>query len=275
MPIQNANIVNKLYKVLIALMILLVAWRAYLFMNGAVADDYSVQFWAAIYQIIAWFGVFCGFYFAGLWGGMKSLVGRANLAFSFGLLAQCFGQSVFSYFFYQGQEVPYPSLADLGFFISIPLYIYGAALLVKFSNLSKGSRSWKNIVTAIVIPAALLILSYWFFLRGYEIDWSDSLRVILDFGYPLGQAIYVSLAILALLGARKIMGGLMMVPTLYFIFALVMQFFADYSFLYLSSNELYIDSGIDLVDFLYLLAYYFMAISLIKLGETYYKVQKS
>ncbi len=244
-------------------------------MNGAVADDYSVQFWAASYQIIAWFGVFCGFYFAGLWGGTKSLVGRANLAFSFGLLAQCFGQSVFSYFFYQGQEVPYPSIADLGFFVSIPLYIYGAALLVKFTSLSKESRSLKNIITAIIIPLILLILSYWFFLRGYQVDWTSSLKVILDFGYPLGQAIYVSLAILALLGARRIMGGLMMAPTLFFISALVVQFFADYVFLYLSNNDFYIGPGIDLVDFLYLAAYYFMALSLIKLGETFFKVQKS
>lgn len=272
---NNEKMVSRMYKVLFSALVLLVVWRFYLFLNGAIADDYSVQFWAATYQIIAWFGVICGFYFSGLWGGWKSLVGRANLLFSFGLLAQSFGQSVFSYFFYQGQEVPYPSLADLGFFLSIPLYIYSAALLVKFSSLSSTQRSFKNLLTAIIIPAAMLVLSYMFFLRGYEFDWTNTLKVILDFGYPLGQAVYVSLAILALLGAQRIMGGLMMVPTLWFIFALVIQFFADYVFLYLSNSELYMGIGIDAVDFLYLTAYTFMAISLIKLGQTFYKVQKS
>jgi hypothetical protein len=264
-----------MYRVLVVILVVLLGWRLYLFLNGALADDYSVQLWAATYQIVAWLGVICGFYFSGLWGGWKSVVGRANLLFSFGLLAQSFGQSVFSYFFYQGQEVPYPSLADLGFFLSIPFYIYGAALLVKFSYLSKQSRSLQNLLPAIIFPTAMLLLSYWFFLRGYEFDWTNSVKIILDFGYPLGQAIYVSLAILALLAARRIAGGLMIAPTLLFIFALVTQFVADYVFLYLSSNELYIGLGIDSVDFLYLLAYTFMTLSLIKLGETFFKVRST
>lgn len=271
---QPGKITTKMYAVVTIILVFLIIWRLYLYIIGALADDYSVQFWAVTYQIIAWVGVVFGFYFSRLWGGWKSLVGRANLAFSLGLLAQSFGQSVFSYFFYLGQEVPYPSLADLGFFISIPLYIYGAALLVKFSYASS-LRSAKNFLTAIVIPAAMLVLSYWFFLRGYDFDWTNTLKIALDFGYPLGQAIYVSLAILALLGARRILGGLMMAPTLLFIFSLVSQFVADYTFLYLSNNELYIGWGIDAVDFLYLLAYTLMTISLIKLGQTYYKIKNS
>lgn len=272
---QTGKITTKMYTIVAIMLLSLLVWRFYLYTIGAAADDHSVQFWAATYQIVAWLGVFCGLYFARLWGGWKSLVGRANLAFAIGLLAQSFGQSVFSYFFYSGQEVPYPSLADLGFFLSIIPYIYGAALLVKFSYVSTSSRSFKNLIIAVILPAAMLILSYWFFLRGYEFDSTNTLKVILDFGYPLGQAIYVSLAILALLGARRILGGLMMVPTLFFIFSLVTQFLADYFFLYLSNQELYTGVGIDIVDFLYLAAYTLMAISLIKLGATYYKIRNT
>jgi hypothetical protein len=272
MTVQSEKATGIMYSLLIVISVILLGWRFYLTANGAVADDMSVQFWAATYQIIAWLGVICGFYFASLWGGWKSVVGRANLSFSFGLLAQSFGQSVFSYFFYQGQEVPYPSLADLGFFLSIPFYIYGAALLVKFSS---PKRSFKNLFPAIALPAIMLALSYWFFLREYELDWTNALKTILDFGYPLGQAIYVSLAVLALLRARNIMGGIMMAPTLLFICALAVQFFSDYTFLYLINQELYVGSGIDTVDLLYLASYMLMAISLIKLGETYYRIKNS
>ena len=50
---------------------------------------------------------------------------------------------------------------------------------------------------------------------------------------------------------------------------------ADYYFLYLSNNERYVGAGIDVVDFLYLAAYAFMAISLIKLGATYFKIKNT
>src|SRR6185295_13042924 len=140
---------------------------------------------------------FFGFYIAELWGGFKSLVGRANLAFAMGLLAQSFGQIVFSYFFYKGIDTPYPSIADIGFFGSIPFYIYGAFLLVQFYNNKKSISTVKNLSLVFIIPFGMLILSYIIFLNGYQFDWSNPLTILLDFGYPLGQSIYVSLAILA------------------------------------------------------------------------------
>ncbi len=255
------------------LFILFSLWRVYLGLNDSGSRSDEIQIWAATYQIIAWLGAICGFYFSGLWGGWRSVVGRANLAFAFGLLAQSFGQSVFSYFFYRGIDVPYPSLADIGFFGSIPFYIYGAWQLIKFSNVKISFKSVKNLLLAFIIPLAMLILSYLIFLKSYEFDWTDKLKIILDFGYPLGQAIYVSLAILALLVSKNIAGGIMRKPALLFIFSLVMQYAADYTFLYTSNNGTFVGGGI--VDYMYLLSYFLMSISLIQLGVTFYKIRNS
>src|SRR3989344_2953142 len=128
------NLIKKVVFVPFLLLTIFTVWRLYLIFNNPGDRSYDIQIWAASYQLIAWFGAICGFYFSGLWGGWKSLVGRANLAFAIGLLAQSFGQSVFSYFFYMGIDTPYPSIADIGFFGSIPFYIYGALLLIKFYN---------------------------------------------------------------------------------------------------------------------------------------------
>jgi hypothetical protein len=234
-------------------------------LSDAESHSHDIQLWAVTYQVIAWYGALCGFYFARLWGGWKSVVGRANLAFAMGLLAQSFGQSVFSYYFYNGVHTPYPSLADLGFFGSIPFYIYGAVLLVKFTRFK--FRSLKHLAPAFVIPIVMLVGSYILFLKGYQIDPSDNLRLLLDFGYPLGQAIYVSIAILALIISSRIMKGIMIKATLLFILSLVMQYISDFTFLYTSINGTFVGGG--MVDYLYMVSYFFMALSLVYLGKTF------
>ena len=82
----------------------------------------------------------------------------------------------------------------------------------------------------------MLAVGYFLFLQGYEFDWSDPLKVFLDFGYPFGQAIYVSIAILTYLLSRGILGGIMKGKILFILFALCMQFLSDYTFLYQSSK---------------------------------------
>ncbi len=267
------NFIKKVAFLPFILLSVFTVWRLYLALNNTNDASYNIQIWAASYQLIAWIGALCGFYFAELWGSRKSLVGRANLAFALGLLAQSFGQSIFSYFFYKGINTPYPSIADIGFFGSIPFYIYGAILLVKFYNSKKSIRSVKNLSLIFSIPIGMLVLSFFTFFNRYQFDWSQPLKVALDFGYPLGQSIYVSLAILAFLLSFSSLGGIMKKPTLLFIFSLVAQYVADYTFLYKSNNGTFVGGGI--VDYLYLIAYFLMALSLIELGLTFYKIKNS
>jgi len=267
------KLIGKIYFLSFILLAVFTAWRLLLIFNNSDHRSEDIQIWAASYQLIAWLGAICGFYLASLWGGWKSLVGRVNLAFAFGLLAQSLGQSIFSYFFYTGIDTPYPSIADIGFFGSIPFYIYGAASMVKFYNTNKSIRSVKNLTLAFAIPAGMLAISFFVFLKGYEFDWSSPLRIFLDFGYPLGQSVYVSLAILAFLLSLSNLGGIMKKPTLLFIFSLVAQYVADYTFLYQSSNGTFVGGGV--VDYLYLVAYFLMAVSLIQLGQAFFKIRNS
>lgn len=267
------RLINKLAFVPIILLIVFSVWRLYLVFINSPDGSHDIQIWSVSYQLVAWFGAIFGFYFAGLWGGHRSLVGRVNLAFALGLLAQSFGQSVFSYFFYKGIETPYPSIADIGFFGSIPLYIYGAFEMVKFYNTNQSLRSVKNLALAFIIPIVMLLVSFFVFLNGYVVDWSEPVRVMLDFSYPLGQSIYVSLAILAFLLSVSKMGGIMKTPTLLLIFSLVAQYVADYTFLYQSSNGTFVGGGA--VDYLYLVAYFLMSVSLLQLGRSFFKIRNS
>jgi hypothetical protein len=229
---------------------------------------HQIYSFSTIYGLLALWGALCGLIISKKWGGFRSVIGRAIIMFSLGLLAQEFGQLVYSYYYIvlQLPTAYYPSLGDLGFFGSIPLYIYGILLLAKASGVKIGLKSFESKIQAIVIPLGVLILGYSLFLQGYNFDWSNPLKVFLDFGYPFGQAIYVSIAILTYLLSKGVLGGVMRNKVRFILFALCIQFLADYTFLYQTSNGSWVDGGIN--DFIYLISYFIMTLGLLQFNVT-------
>ncbi len=243
----------------------LLLWWVFLKSSGEFSGSFGANgLWAASYQAVALWGGVWGIVIARSWGGAKSVMGRAISALTAGLLFQVLGQSVFSYYnLFAGVEIPYPSLADLGYFGSIPLYAYGILMLAKASGIKLSLRSITSQIQIMIIPAAVLGFSYFNFLRGYEFDWTDPLRVFLDFGYPLGQAFYVSVALLTYLLSRSTLGGVMKNKILFILAALAVQYVADYNFLLQVVNETWEMGGYG--DMIYLCSYFLMALSLIQL----------
>lgn len=226
--------------------------------DGRFFGDYP-----SIYALMALWGGIWGVSIARQWGGFKSVMGKAILMFSLGLFAQVFGQVAYAYIaFYKNTEVPYPSLGDVGYFGSIPLYIFGVWLLLHMSGAKIRLRTLGNKILLLLIPGLMLILAYYLFLQGYQFDFSNPIKVFLDFGYPFGQAIYISLAILTYLLSKNVLGGMMRPKFLFILFALCIQFLSDYSFLYQTSKGTFAVGGI--VDYMYLIAYFLMSMGLIQ-----------
>ncbi|MDO8609882.1 MAG: hypothetical protein Q7R95_05000, partial [bacterium] len=248
------------------------SWWAYLQINKT--TDYSLQnqIFGASYGVLALFGGIYGLLIAKKWGGFKSIMGKAISFLSLGLLAQVFGQIVYSiYTFYFKIEIPYPSLGDVGYFGSIFPYSFGLYYLAKATGVTFKLKNLKHKLIALIIPLVMLIGSYFIFLRGYEFDWTNPIRVFLDFGYPLGETIYISMALLIYFLSQGILGGIMKPKILFLLFALFIQFLADYSFLYISYYGTIYPGGIN--DMVYLLAYFLMTISLIKLLSVYNEIK--
>lgn len=232
--------------------------RASEFFNG---DNFSDS-----YGTLALVGGIAGVIIAHQWGGFKSYMGRAVLAFSAGLLAQALGQIVYSYYFwFLGQEAPYPSWGDVGYFSSVLFYIYGMYCLLKVSGARLTLGLFRNKLAAFILPALLLAGSYYVFLKDYEVDWSAPLVTFLDFGYPLGQAFYISLALLTYMLSRKILGGIMRRRVLLILAALVVQYVADFMFLYRYNHDQWYSGGPS--DYTYLLAYFLMTMALLSIGK--------
>jgi len=247
----------------------LTVWWIVLFFMDKNANVGHNLIWGVSYQAVAVWGAFWGLFISRTWGGLKSVMGQAIIFFSLGLLLQAFGQSIFSYYnLVLGVDMPYPSISDIGFFGSIPLYIYAVLLLGRASGVAISLRSVKSKIVALLIPAAILSMSYLFFLKGYEFDWSNPLRVFLDFGYPIGQALYISVAILVFVLSKNLLGGIMREKIIFVLGALFVQYFADYNFLYQALQGTWVNGGYG--DFIYLIAYFFMSYSVIRLAATFH-----
>ena len=218
-------------------------------------------YWAATYQLLAWWGGLFGLYTSNVWGGYKSTMGRAIIYFSIGMIFQAIGQTTFSvYTTLLGTDIPYPSIADIGYFGSVIWYTLGIWTIAKVSGATFELKRISGIAPAFVLPIAVLFLSYSIFLKDYQFDLTAPLRIFLDFGYPLGEAVYVSVAILALILSREMLGGIMREPLIALMLALMAQYVAEFNFLSQAANSSWVNGGYG--DMLYLFSYFLMAFSL-------------
>ncbi len=225
----------------------------------------QAEFFSATYGLMALFGGILGLGASRRWGGYRSVVGRSVLFIALGLLAQEAGQitySTYTYLFHQ--EIPYPSVGDIGYFASVIFYILGAFSLVKALSTKAVFKQTHNRFFLFIVPVILLAFSYYYFLKGYSFDVHHPLTILLDFGYPLGQAAYISLAILAFLLSKRYLGGAMKPVIFFLIFALLLQYAADFTFLYQTSRKTWQTAGYN--ELIYLTAYYVMTRSLMKFG---------
>lgn len=225
---------------------------------------FAKMIWGATYQLMSLVGGLWGLKIAFDWGGERSVVGRLLIAFGVGLLLQTFGQSVFSvYNLFLQYEIPYPSLADVGFFGSIIFCIYGAVMLANASGIRFSLKTIKSKPCAIAIPVIMIVVPYVLFLRGYDFAGAGIIQPLLDFGYPIGQAIYVSIALLTYLLTLKTLGGVMKHRVLFILLALIVQYLADFNFLYQATLGNWGVSGYG--DLIYLVAYFLMTLGIIQM----------
>lgn len=222
------------------------------------------QLFAATYGSVALLGGLIGISASKAWGLHKSLIGRAVLFFSLGLLAQELGQVIYSFYLYALHvQIPYPSFGDIGYFGSVVLYIYASLQLLKATGARFSLKDRSKQIIAVILPLLLLSASYAYFLNDYHFDFSSpqaALTVLLDLGYPLGQAAYIAIALLTYLLSRDLLGGIMKRKVLFILFALLMQYIADFTFLNAANNETMYPGGAN--DLMYLIAYVAMALAL-------------
>lgn len=252
---------NRVSIFLIVYYLIIGVWWLAIFLNGLRESAHN-YFFGLSYAVIALVGGGYGLVVWQRWGAWKSAIGRGIIFISLGLLSFAFGQLVWSYYNIVLQvEVPYPSIADIGYVSTIPLYFLGMFLFAKAAGAKYGIKAVGGKIIVVLVPIIVLGFSYYFFLADYEFDFSDPVRILIDFGYPLGQALTISVALVAFLLSNKFLGGIMKSKIQFLIFALVFQYATDFLFLYRASQGTYYNGG--LVDFMYATSFLIMALVIV------------
>jgi hypothetical protein len=233
------------------------------------------DYYTYTYGLVALLVSIPGFYASCTYGFTRSILGKSLLLFSLALLFQFFGQLTFAYYsFYLGIDNPYPSLMEVFYFGSLPIYILAIWYLARSTGTLGSVRVFKrNWVPAILIPFIMVCLAYYLFIYGYDYSDTTPLIVFLDFGYPLLQAIQVSLAVVTYLVSAKILGGVLKKPILLTIAALVVQYIADVVYTVRTFNETWQSAGVS--DLLYLISYFMMGFALYHYLVSYYKLKST
>ena len=267
---------NKLKLTLFLYSVFIVLW--WTFINIAYADKENRVFemFAASYGLVCGFAAIVGVVQSRKWGYTRSYLGKLLLFLALGMAFTQFGQLNFSYYTaVKHIDIPYPSLADIGFFGVIPLYGLAALSLARMVRVKESLKMLSKPKLALigVVPVAMVFMTVLAHrLTGASFD-GDKLTVFLDFGYPFGQSIVVTAAILALASSNRLTGGAMKPKILLLILAFLLQYIADYNFLVQGVNETWINGGYG--DLLYYLAYAVMAWSIISLSPDDMKGSKS
>ncbi|KKS41660.1 MAG: Membrane protein [Candidatus Gottesmanbacteria bacterium GW2011_GWB1_43_11] len=207
--------------------------------------------------VLALIGGFTGLLVSRHWGGFKSAVGKAVLFMSLGTTSWGLGNVVWSFYnFVLHLEVPYPSLADLGFAGAVPLWAIGMYYLSQATGAKFSLRRLRGRVLLIVLPIIAAIASYYFLFviarnSSFEVE-GGLLKIFLDFYYPIGDWVILTLSFLLFGLSFKYLGGKFKWPVFITILGFIVMFLADFSFSYTTTVGTYYNGNIS--DLLFAIA---------------------
>lgn len=198
--------------------------------------------------VLAFLGGIMGLMVSRHWGGAKSAVGKAVLLMSLGTLSWSLGNFVWSFYnFVLHQELPYPSLSDIGYALAVPLWVIGTLYLSKATGVKFSLRKTPGRILAVILPVVGTIVSYYFLFvvarkssLPIEGDW---LKVFLDFYYPLGDWVILTVAFLIFGLSWKYLGGKFKWPVFVTLLGFVLMFSADVSFSYTTTVGTYFNGN--------------------------------
>lgn len=90
-----------------------------------------------------------------------------------------------------------------------------------------------------------------------------------NFWYPLGQAVNISVGILAYLATQRSGSVHLRMTVFVVLLALCIQFFADYNFIYEASCDIWKVGGFN--DYMYFVAYFVMGVAVMQLRSEKFK----
>ncbi len=246
--------IPKTILILIACYAPLLVWWATIQSRNLVDTNENYFFGVALGLFVIICGI-TGLSKAKFWGSFSSYIGRFVIFLSSGFIFWGIGTLIIGYFnLFLDQAYPYPSIADVVYIISWPLWILAIFNLSKATGARFKLKSIKGKILALLIIIIAIIVSYYLLFavaRGgvFEISDVSFLRLFFDFAYPVGSMAIVTSSLLLFGLSINYLGGIYKVPILLIIFGFILNYIADLAFTYINTIGTY--SVGNWVDMLY------------------------
>ena len=145
------------------------------------------------------------------------------------------GEAIWTWYeVFQGQAVPFPSLADVGFLLEIPLAIAG--VLAFTSAPTRMATRGEAVLAGTIVALSLLFIGLALGLRTvYEQSQQSQLATMIGLAYPIGDIVTITVLVIALRRATRDQLG----RILLLISGLTAIAVADSTFTYLTANGSY------------------------------------
>ena len=242
-----------------------VFWVAFILLSGHAATyegpifEYLLKPFLIGIMLLSLAGGFFGLLRSRESGGWQGGIGKGMIILSLGFLSWGLAMVIWNYYlFFFMWEVPYPSLADIFFALAVILWIYGILRLGKATGVKFSLKSIWAKLTVIVVPLAILCISYYLLFiiaRGGVLDLNRSfLQIFIEFLVSLLDVMLLTTASLVFIFTllshatfdRRYKGALFLL-----LFCFASNYIADFIFFFVNvgKNPAYFNGHI--VDYLY------------------------
>lgn len=234
-------------KILSVFFIIIVIWWFMIFLSGS-QDQPSNFYFVLAYGFIPLLGGIFGLRKAKKWGFYSSSMGRALIFISAGLITWSIGETIWSYYNLVLQvEIPYPSLADVGFILSWPLWTVGIIYLSHATGARFALKETSGRTKLIIIPILVAALSYYFLVivarDNTLITSREALKTFFDLAYPLGDVVILTVALVVFGLSSSLLGGTFKWPVLITLAGFVINYFGDFAFSYTTTVGTYFNAA--------------------------------
>lgn len=251
-------------KLLVGYYVLIVIWWLlfYILQIKETTANYLYQF---AFGLIPIAGGIMGIKKSHQWGSLRSHIGAALFYISTGLIAWGIGQMFWSIYYnlILAVEIPYPSLADVGYILAVPLWVMGMVHLSKATGVKFSLKKMEGKIMMLLIPVIFVIFSYYLLVtlaRGGVISdlTGGYAKIFFDFAYPLGDVVILTMAAIIYGLSFNYLGGRYKASIITVLLGFIVMYIVDFSFSYVTTAGTYFNGH--WVDVLFPTALMLMAI---------------
>ena len=173
-----------------------------------------------------------------------------------GAASWCIGEAIWSWYeVFQEVNVPFPSAADAGFLVEIPLAIAG--VLAFTTAPTRLATRGEAVLAGAIVALSLLFIAWALGLRTvYEQSQQSQQATLIGLAYPIGDIVVITVLIIALRRASRAQVGRMLL----LIGGLTAIAVADSTFTYLTANGSYGANG-SIVDIGWVIGFLLIALA--------------